>query len=71
MTKNEMIENLVKIKKTVFESDAIVDTVWMTGSSETMVEFIDGMLLELGLSVDEVERQTDEYASDADGCGAK
>lgn len=52
----QRIEILKQIRKSICESDAVIDTVWMNGSvGETVVEALEGLMLSLGMSDDELE----------------
>ncbi|MDH4163307.1 MAG: hypothetical protein OEW15_11560 [Nitrospirota bacterium] len=55
MTQNQ-IETLRKIKKAILKSDAVVDVLWMDGAMpETVCEALDGLLIDAGVSADELE----------------
>lgn len=53
-------EMLSEIKKAIYAN--ATDVLWMAGNSnETIVEFIDGHLAELGMTDEEIDAQTEEF----------
>lgn len=61
MTNEQRVEILKRIRKSICDSDAVVCVVWMHDSvSETVVEAIDGLMLDLGMTEDELEYLLEE-----------
>ena len=57
---NEQIETIRKIKRSIIRSSAVVDTVFVDGTDETVCEALDGLLAALGVddeSLDEDYKQ--------------
>lgn len=60
INKTQLIAELKLIKKTILEGGGggVTDTVWMSGRiNETMVEFIDGMLIRMGENYEDLENE--------------
>ncbi len=62
----DQIASLRKIKKAILVSDAVICVIWMdpttNGSNETVCERIDSLLIEAGVSPEELEADyTKEY----------
>lgn len=58
MENDDLIQHLLEIKKTILLSGegGIIDTVWMSGStSETLVDRLNYMLAELGVSLEHLQ----------------
>lgn len=58
MEKSAIIKNLLEIKKSIIEGahGGVTDTAWMVDSmNETICDRLDQMILDLGLSADELE----------------
>jgi hypothetical protein len=49
------IEILSQIKYGILSSLAVTDTVWMPYKQQTVIEAIDELLLDLGLTVEDIE----------------
>lgn len=49
-------EQLLAIRASLLNNSAVVDTMWMKDTDETVVEAIDGLLIDLGLTADEVDK---------------
>lgn len=65
--KIKLILNLKQIKKSIIlgAGGGVIDTAWMFGSpSETIVERIDSMLVELGENLEDLEMENSHYEDD-------
>lgn len=65
LTDAQKIEILKTIKKSIMTSDVVTDTLWMHSSNETVVEALDGLLINLGCNYDELEDEAETYAPEA------
>lgn len=66
MDRKAMIKNLKEIKMSIMmgAGGGVTDTAWITGSmSETIVDRIDGMLLELGCDSETLEIESQAWAA--------
>lgn len=55
MTNEIEIKELLKIRKAIMTSPAVVDTLWLENENSTVIESIDWLLIKLGMSQEAVE----------------